>query len=252
MLGSVKSWFGKSLFGVRDVNRADGLIALLLSVFAICLRAERTHPSHPHGGFWASLAVLSMTVPVLWRRRAPLGAVATLAAGALFNGLVIGSMVRCGAALPALALVMLLGRPALRAAPGARGRRAGDHRGRGSGAVRPETHVRVQHSGLGAAAGAVGRGTARALARGHGREPARAHPRAGRATRAHSATGRRGGARARRRGCRRPAAGAHRRAGRTKRRVDAGRSTSSPSSLARRCPRSSTRAAGRLRICARS
>jgi signal transduction histidine kinase len=106
MLGSVKSWFGRSLFGVRDVNRADGLIALVLGVFAILLTSGATHPSHPHGGFWASLAVLSMTVPVLWRRRAPLGAVATLAAGSLFNGFVIGSMVRCGATLPALALVM--------------------------------------------------------------------------------------------------------------------------------------------------
>ncbi len=106
MLGSVKSWFGKSLFGVRDVNLADGLIALVLSVFAIMLTSGATHPGHPHGGFWASLAVLSMTVPVLWRRRAPLGAAATLAAGSLFNGFVIGSMVRCGATLPALALVM--------------------------------------------------------------------------------------------------------------------------------------------------
>jgi signal transduction histidine kinase len=106
MLGSIKGWFGGSLFGARDVNRADGLIALVLSVFAVLLVSGATHSGHPHGGFWASLAVLTMTVPVLWRRRAPLAAVSTLAAGTLFNGLVIGSMVRCGAALPALALVM--------------------------------------------------------------------------------------------------------------------------------------------------
>jgi signal transduction histidine kinase len=106
MLGSVKGWFGGSLLGVRDVNRTDGLIALVLSVFAVLLTSGVTHSGHPHGGFWASLAVLTMTVPVLWRRRAPLAAVSTLAAGALFNWLVIGSMVRCGAALPALALVM--------------------------------------------------------------------------------------------------------------------------------------------------
>ena len=105
MLGAVKSWFGKSLFGVRDVNRADGLIALLLSAFAVTLTSGLDHTSHPHGGFWASVAVLTLTVPVLWRRHAPFAAMATIAAGALFNGLVIGSMVRCGAALPALALV---------------------------------------------------------------------------------------------------------------------------------------------------
>jgi len=106
MLGAVKGWFGGSLLQARNVNRADALIALVLSVFAILLTSGVTHTGHPHGGFWASLAVLTMTVPVLWRRRAPLGAAATLAAGSLFNGLVIGSMVRCGAALPALALVM--------------------------------------------------------------------------------------------------------------------------------------------------
>src|SRR5580704_3195570 len=106
MLGAVKGWFGGSLFGLREINRADGLIALVLSAFGIALTSGLTHSGHPHGGFWASVAVLTMTVPVLWRRRAPLAAVATLAAGSLFNGLVIGSMVRCGAALPALGLVM--------------------------------------------------------------------------------------------------------------------------------------------------
>jgi hypothetical protein len=106
MLGQVRSCFGGSLFGVRNVNRADALIALVLSVFAVLLTSGVTHSGHPHGGFWASLAVLTMTAPVLWRRRAPLAAAATLAVGALFNGLVVGSMVRCGAALPALAFVM--------------------------------------------------------------------------------------------------------------------------------------------------
>jgi signal transduction histidine kinase len=106
MLGSLKGWFGRSLFGVRDVNRADGLLAVVLSTFAVLLTSGATHSGHPHGGFWASLAVLMMTVPVSWRRRAPLAAAATLAAGAVFNGIVIGTMVRCGATLPALALVM--------------------------------------------------------------------------------------------------------------------------------------------------
>ena len=106
MLRTVRGWFGTSLFGVRGVNRADGLLALMLSAGAVAQTSGVVHTGHPHGGFWASLAVLTMTVPVAWRRRAPLAAVATLAAGALFNGLVIGSMVRCGAGLPALALTV--------------------------------------------------------------------------------------------------------------------------------------------------
>ncbi|HEY3758152.1 MAG TPA: histidine kinase [Solirubrobacteraceae bacterium] len=106
MLGAVKGWFGGSLCGLRGVNRADGLIALVLSAFGIALTSGLEPSGHPHGGFWASVAMLAVTMPVLWRRRAPLAAVATLAVGSLFNGLVIGSMVRCGAALPALGLVM--------------------------------------------------------------------------------------------------------------------------------------------------
>ena len=112
MLRTVRGWFGTSLFGVRGVNRADGLLALMLSAGAVAQTSGVVHTGHPHGGFWASLAVLTMTVPVAWRRRAPLAAVATLAAGALFNGLVIGSMVRCelrraqaGAALAVVAIV---------------------------------------------------------------------------------------------------------------------------------------------------
>jgi signal transduction histidine kinase len=106
LMSAVKRWFGSSLLGVRDVNRADALIGLVLSVFAVLLTSGAKHTGYPTGGFWASVAVLTMTVPVVWRRRAPLGAMATLAAGALFNGIVIGTMVRCGATLPALALVM--------------------------------------------------------------------------------------------------------------------------------------------------
>jgi hypothetical protein len=36
----------------------------------------------------------------------PLGAISTLAGGALFNAIVVGSYVRCGATLPSLALVV--------------------------------------------------------------------------------------------------------------------------------------------------
>ena len=43
-----------------------------------------------------------MTLPVIWRRQAPLAAIGILAAGAAANGLLFGSMVRCLATLPAL------------------------------------------------------------------------------------------------------------------------------------------------------
>ena len=43
-----------------------------------------------------------MTVPVAWERRAPLAAAAAVAVGAVANELLIGPMVRCGPALPAV------------------------------------------------------------------------------------------------------------------------------------------------------
>jgi hypothetical protein len=46
--------------------------------------------------------VLLMTLPVIWRRRAPVWVSAVLAIGAIVNVMVIGDMVRCAAALPAL------------------------------------------------------------------------------------------------------------------------------------------------------
>jgi signal transduction histidine kinase len=50
----------------------------------------------------ASLAVLLMTVPVVFARREPMLAAATLAAGAVLNWGLFDHMVRCGVALPAV------------------------------------------------------------------------------------------------------------------------------------------------------
>ena len=52
-----------------------------------------------------SIGVVAMTLPVAWCRRAPVGAAAALALGALLNGILVGSMVRCGTALPAVFVV---------------------------------------------------------------------------------------------------------------------------------------------------
>jgi signal transduction histidine kinase len=62
------------------------------------------HGNSKHSGAAASAMVLLMTLPVIWRRRAPVVVAAVLAAGAVLNPLVIGDMIRCGPSLPALLL----------------------------------------------------------------------------------------------------------------------------------------------------
>jgi len=83
----------------------DLAAAVLLSGYAVALVSGVIHTGHPHGGAAASAGVLAMTLPVAWRRPAPLAAAAVMAAAALLNGLVFGPMVRCGAFLPAVFLV---------------------------------------------------------------------------------------------------------------------------------------------------
>ena len=86
--------------GVLDLGAA-----VILSGYAVALTSGAISTGHPHGGAAASIGVLAMTLPVAWRRPRPVAAAAVMAAAALLNGLVFGSMVRCGAVLPAIFLV---------------------------------------------------------------------------------------------------------------------------------------------------
>jgi hypothetical protein len=83
----------------------DIAAAAILSAYAVGLTSGALHTNHPHGGVGASIGVLTMTLPVAWRRRMPLAAAGVLAVAAVLNGLIFGSMVRCGATLPAVFLV---------------------------------------------------------------------------------------------------------------------------------------------------
>jgi signal transduction histidine kinase len=95
-------WLTAPVFGWPDVGRADLAFAVLLSAAAITSTSGLTHPGKPHTGVAASFAVLLMTAPVALARRATVPVAATLAVGAALNWVVIGHMVRCGAALPAV------------------------------------------------------------------------------------------------------------------------------------------------------
>ncbi len=86
---------------------ADLLLAAALSVFMILLVTviDSSVDHNPHAGPLAAVVGLTMTIPVAWRRSAPVVAAAALAAGAVVNEFGVGAMVRCGPALPAVFLV---------------------------------------------------------------------------------------------------------------------------------------------------
>jgi signal transduction histidine kinase len=96
-----RSWLVGPLFGVGDMGLADVGLGVLLSGYAVYL-VTGGNAQHLDGGWTAALAVLMMSGPVLFARRAPLLAAAALASGAALNWWLIGHLVRCGAALPAV------------------------------------------------------------------------------------------------------------------------------------------------------
>jgi hypothetical protein len=86
---------------VAGIGVVDALAALTLTGLMVVTVHVDLYPSDPHGGLLAVAAATSMTLPVLWARRYPLAAAATVAAGGLVNWLFVGEYIRCGAAVPA-------------------------------------------------------------------------------------------------------------------------------------------------------
>jgi hypothetical protein len=93
------------IFGLADVGIGDVALALGLSVYGVASAAGLLNSHNPRGDVVGCAAVVLMTAPVLFARRSPMLAAATLAVGAAINWLLIGDLVRCGAALPAVFFV---------------------------------------------------------------------------------------------------------------------------------------------------
>ena len=96
-----RGWLVGPLFGVDQVGLADVALGVLLSGYAVYL-VTGGDDRHLDGGWTAALAALLMTGPMIFARRAPLLAATALASGAALNWWLIGHLVRCGAALPAV------------------------------------------------------------------------------------------------------------------------------------------------------
>lgn len=93
------------VLGLRDIGIGDIAFAVLLSGIAVAGASGLDKAPMPHQGIGAALAVLVMTVPVVFARRWPVLAAGSLAVGAALNWLAIGPMVRCGVTLPAVFFV---------------------------------------------------------------------------------------------------------------------------------------------------
>jgi signal transduction histidine kinase len=91
---------------IAGLGILDIAAATVLSGIALAAGLGWLHLSGGRPGIAAAAGVLAMTLPVAWRRPAPVSVAGFMAAAALLNGLIFGSIVRCGVALPAFFLVV--------------------------------------------------------------------------------------------------------------------------------------------------
>ncbi len=96
------SWLWQPAGRLRGIGWGDIALATFLSLYAVVLTSGAFGIANPHRGAVAAAAVLVMTVPVAWERRAPLAAAVAVAVGAAANELLVGPMIRCGPGLPAV------------------------------------------------------------------------------------------------------------------------------------------------------
>jgi signal transduction histidine kinase len=82
----------------------DPVFAGLLTGFGVFITLA-TDGSAPHT--WVdSVVIAAVTLPVAWRRRAPIGAGVAFAAGAVVSGIPTFDQIRCGAAIPGALLIL--------------------------------------------------------------------------------------------------------------------------------------------------
>jgi signal transduction histidine kinase len=100
------SWLWRPVRGVRDVGLGDLLLAAGLSVFMLGLIGGwLSSTGVVQGGVLASVAALTMTLPVVIERRSPLTAAGVVAAATALNEFAFGHLIRCGPGLPAVLVI---------------------------------------------------------------------------------------------------------------------------------------------------
>ncbi len=86
----------------RGLSRVDVALGAVLTLFGIGL----TLGGPGSGGWIATLVVGAATLPVIWRRQAPLACAAAVSAGMAISGIPTFDQTRCGAAIPAALFIL--------------------------------------------------------------------------------------------------------------------------------------------------
>jgi signal transduction histidine kinase len=96
---------GVTIAAMTPVPRAwlDWAIAIGLTAIGIGMTLD---PANGDGTVVDSVVIGAVTLPVIWRRRAPLAAAAALAVGTVVSGIPTFDQVRCGVAIPAALLIL--------------------------------------------------------------------------------------------------------------------------------------------------
>ena len=84
----------------ESIGRLDIAIAVALSALGLLLMYGNATDADVDASWLAMPAFLAVTIPVLWRRAAPLHAMAAVAAGLAVHIALFGSVVRCGVVFP--------------------------------------------------------------------------------------------------------------------------------------------------------
>jgi signal transduction histidine kinase len=84
------------------IGRSDVAIAVAFSVFAIVQMIANVTDDKVNASALVVPFGIALTVPLLWRRAAPLAAIGATLAGLLLHGALFGEVVRCGVVFPVL------------------------------------------------------------------------------------------------------------------------------------------------------
>jgi signal transduction histidine kinase len=102
----------------EQIGRLDIAIAVALSALGVVLMYGNATDADVNASWFAIPVFLLVTVPVLWRRAAPLPALAAVAVALAIHIALFGSVVRCGVAFPVVGVLVFSAAARLERGPG--------------------------------------------------------------------------------------------------------------------------------------